>query len=275
MLARLASGIERANEALASYHFNAYAETCYELLWNDFCDWYLEAAKPTAAHNAAQRAVLLAVLDGIVRLLHPIMPFVTEALHERLRHISGPKIEGLDLGIRSDLLARTSWPIAGNVLLDGSAEAEFTRMQSLVRAIREVRAQHNVKPKRKIKLHVPAGVTLIADESVPLAITLAELASFSSEPAPVSAVPFNFGNVELKLSDLTDEATVDVSAENARLEKLIADKEKSITTLEARLNNPGYSLKAPPHMVHQTREELSKAIAERDAARHSLEKLTK
>ncbi len=275
MLARLASGIERANEALASYHFNAYAETCYELLWNDFCDWYLEAIKPTAAQDPAHRAVLRAVLDTLIRLLHPIMPFVTEALHERIRTIRGPLIEGLTLGTADQLLARTPWPVAGQVLLDGSAEAEFSRMQELVRAIREVRAQHNVKPKRKIKLHIPAGVTLLAKDSIPLAITLAELAALSADPAPTSAVPFTFGNVELKLSDLTDEATIDVGAELARLEKLISDKDKSILTLEARLNNPGYSQKAPPHMVEQTRDELSKAIAERDAARHALEKLPK
>ena len=273
MLARLAAGVERANEALATYHFNVYAETCYELLWNDFCDWYLEAIKPTAPQNAAQRAVLRTVLDAIVRLLHPVMPFVTEALHERLQLIPAPRIEGLELGSTAPLLCSSSWPVAGSQLRDGAAEAEFTDMQSLVKVIREVRAQHNVKPKRKTKLHAPAGVALIADEAMPLAITMAELSGVVHEPAPANAVPFNFGKVELKLSDLTDEATLDVDAEVARLEKLIADKNKSILTLEGRLNNPGYSQKAPPHMVEQTRDELSKNISERDAAKHALERI--
>ncbi|HBS29056.1 MAG TPA: valine--tRNA ligase, partial [Phycisphaerales bacterium] len=89
MLSRLASAVRTLEGALEEYQFSVYAQTSYDLLWRDFCDWYLEAIKPTVGSDAAQRAVLRAVLDSILRLLHPVCPFVTEVLHEPLRRVPG------------------------------------------------------------------------------------------------------------------------------------------------------------------------------------------
>src|SRR5690606_27133846 len=97
MLSRLHAAVRDANAALASHDFAGYAQTLYDILWRDFCDWYLEVIKPTAAGSASQRAVLAHALETIVRLLHPVTPFVTEAIWERLRDIETAPLPGFTL----------------------------------------------------------------------------------------------------------------------------------------------------------------------------------
>jgi valyl-tRNA synthetase len=279
MLSRLTRQIRAAHDALTTYQFADHATALYDLTWRDFCDWYLEAIKPTVAADPAQRAVLRATLDAIVRALHPTMPFVTEVLFERLRTLPSPSIRGVGLGSNppnssnSDLLATAAWPDLADDLLDPHAEAWFDRVRALVTAIREVRAQHNVPPKRAVTLHVPAGRDLAAigdPAAIALVQTLAGVATLATTPAPTS-VAFTFDAAEWRLSNLAD--ALDAASEKARLAKSIQDLDKSIATLDARLSNPGYSDKAPPHMVQQTRDQLTKAKAERDAARAALEHL--
>ncbi|MBU6412590.1 MAG: valine--tRNA ligase [Planctomycetes bacterium] len=273
MLSRLAAGIRTCDEALANYRFNEYADTCYTLVWNDFCDWYLEAIKPTVANSPAQRAILRASINVILRLLHPVMPFVTESIHGTIRTLPTAKVLGLNLGISADLLCNTSWPVADSSLAFADAVKEFERLQSLVKTIREVRAQHGVKPRRKITLHLPSSATFISADALSMVQTLSDVGTAATNRPTAASVAFTFEETELHLSDLSDEAAIDTSAEKSRLEKLIAEKDKSIATLEGRLNNPGYALKAPPHMVQQTKDELAKVIAERDAAKAAMGKL--
>jgi len=279
MLTRLEAGIRACDDALANYRFNEYADTCYALVWNDFCDWYLEDIKPTVAKSAGQRAVLRASIDVILRLLHPVMPFVTESIYGTIRSLPSARIAELQLGEPSDLLCDAAWPRAtwssGQGMPDfAPAVTWFERLRSLVKTIREVRAQHTVKPRRKITLHVPKDYEpLNSDGARTMVQTLADVGTITSDRPAGASVAFTFEDTELHVSDLSDLAAIDTSAERGRLEKLIAEKDKSIATLEGRLNNPGYALKAPPHMVQQTKDELSKAIAERDAARAALDRL--
>ena len=272
MLSRLAGAIQTCDKALADYEFSVYAQTLYSLLWNDFCDWYLEAIKPSVADNPGTRCVLRAVLDAILRLLHPVMPFVTETIFDALAKYPGAAPTGLTLAPPrcSGLLCLAGWPTGDASLHDAHAAAQFEKMRTLVSAIREVRAQHNVPFKRKITLHPPAGMAVIP--SADLTSTLAGLEAVS-HAAPVGpSVTFIADAHEYRLSNLADE--VDQGAERARLTKLVADLDKSIATLEGRLNNPGYTQKAPPSMVQQTKDQLTKAQAERGAAAAALAALT-
>ena len=110
ILSRVARAVQRADAALADYRFSEYAAACYDALWRDFCDWYLEAAKPSAKSDPERQAVMLASLDAIVRLLHPVMPFVSEALWPALQQRrASSMVKGLALPA-SRMLAVAAWP---------------------------------------------------------------------------------------------------------------------------------------------------------------------
>jgi valyl-tRNA synthetase len=272
MLSRLHAGVKDAEAALANYEFANYAQTLYDLLWRDFCDWYIEGIKPTVDSSPSQRAVLAHALETIVRLLHPVTPFVTEAIWEHLRHIETDPIDGIELGPsrKAGLLCTAGWPKLAESLHDESAEREFERLRSLITAIREVRAQHNVHDKRKITLHAPQAVLAIinAPHAAGLVQTLAGLEAVTASSPTAANVTLRFEGHELSLSNLAD--AVDSATEKARLEKLIADLTKSITTMKGRLDNAGYIAKAPPKLVEESKAQLAKAEADLDAARAQL-----
>ncbi|MBY0113995.1 MAG: valine--tRNA ligase [Phycisphaerales bacterium] len=278
MLSRLATAVSEATTAIEQFEYSNYAQSVYDLLWRDFCDWYLEAIKPTVASDPRQQAVLRASLDTILRLLHPIMPYVTEAIYEQVRLLPAATIDGLTLAAprKGDLLCTAGWPTASKSLRDTAAEAAFERTRALVTALREARSQHQVAPKRKVTLHAPAG--LLKPDEAALVQTLALIETIDTGTQPTGAVAITFEGKQLFLSNLRDAAAATApgatgsvnDAERERLTKLIADSEKSIATLEGRLNNPGYAQKAPPAMVKQTQDQLAKAKADRDAAKAAL-----
>ena len=271
MLSRLAGAVKSSEAALNAFEYAEYSQTLYDLLWRDFCDWYLEAIKPTVAADERQQAVLRTALDVILRLLHPVMPFVTEALFESLAAHPLPIIRGVTLtppkkpSADPSMLCIAGWPIMDEELIDPASEAAFAEMRSLVTAIREVRALHNVQTKRRVTLHTPAGYRIAEPE---LVSTLGGLETIASAEPSGPSVSFAIDVDEFRVSNFAD--AVDSEAETARLTKLMSDLEKSIGTLEGRLNNPGYALKAPANMVQQTKDQLDKARAEHAQAVRAL-----
>ena len=269
MLSRLYAGVREAEAALANYEFANYAQSLYDLLWRDFCDWYIEGIKPTVDTSPRQRAVLAHALGTIVRLLHPVTPFVTEAIWEHLRTIETEPIDGFDLAPsrKGGLLCTAGWPRLADSLHDEAAERDFERLRALITAIREVRAQHNVHDRRKITLHAPAPILAVINgpAAAGLVPTLAGLeAATADKPGEGAGVPFRFEGHELFISNLAD--AVDADAEKARLEKLAADLRKSIGTMKGRLDNAGYIAKAPPKLVEESKAQLAKAEADLAAA---------
>ncbi len=273
MLTRLAGAVEAVDDALSSYQFSTYAQSVYSLLWRDFCDWYLEAIKPTVKSSPPQQACLLAVFDSILRLLHPITPFITEAIYEQVGPLARPSVAGLTLGRprRGSALALAGWPIVDASLADENAAARFETVQALVTTIREVRAQHSVAPRRKINLHGDAALeTLVADAGGAVE-TLAGLASFTTGEPDGPSVAFSFQGVEYCLSDLAD--ALDDDAERQRLTRQRGELMRSIEAFEKRLANPGYADKAPAHLVEATRGQLAKAQSELAAVDAAIGKL--
>jgi valyl-tRNA synthetase len=275
MLSRLENATREINEAIGNFEFAGYAQTIYSLLWNDFCDWYLEGIKPTVAESPAQRAVLRGVLDAILRLLHPIAPYVTEAVYETVKLLPVRAVEGLDMSSprKGELLCTAGWPKVSASLHDEVAEKGFGHLQGFITAIREVRAQHNVPPKRKIVLHAPAHVAGEWQSHLVLLSVLAGLETMTTDAAAGTHAVFTFEGREYAASNLADAAAVDTGAEIERLKKVVADCEKVMATLEGRLANPGYALKAPPKMVQETKDQLAKAIADRSAAAEAMKKI--
>ncbi len=258
ILSRLAQTVGECERALAGYQFSAYATSLYDFVWRDFCDWYLEAIKPTVGSGAMQRAVLAHVLEATLRLLHPIAPFITEAIWAHLRGVETVAIEGLELGpprVRG-LLATAGWPRVDDSWRSEQIERRFERVQGLVSAIREVRAQHQVQPKRRIRLHAGDEIIELIVLTEPIVSALSGLAGFTHDEPRGPSVPVRFEGSDLHLSELAD--TVDTDAERARLAKGIATHEQQIANLERRLANPGYAERAPAHLVEQSRGELAR-----------------
>lgn len=272
ILSRLARTISAANESIAGYEFSVYAQHLYDILWRDFCDWYLEAIKPTVKTDPGQQAVLRAALDTILRLLHPVAPFVTEAIYESLRAIPAMQIPGLMLP-DSELLCTAPWPSADPALIDEHAEAEFTFLQELTDAVRTARAAKGVEQKRKITLHLDAalGERLAKTGGAPVVELLAGLDRITSDAPPADRAMFTFRAKECALSNLAE--ALDAGAERAALEALAAKLDKEITNLAGRLNNPGYLQKAPAKLVEESRAQLAQKEAERDAAHRRLKEL--
>lgn len=279
MLSRLASAIETCEAALRDYQFSVYAQTLYDLMWRDFCDWYLEASKPTIKESAAQRTVLRQALETIIRLLHPICPFVTEAINESLRTVPMGEIHGLRLGHSGtlsddpDLLCIAGWPSFVRTLEDPEAEASFDRVREIVDAIRQARASRKIKDRTPGTLHAPPHLAEALQAAGPVAPALAALAGISTDPPanPATTIRFQFGTDELHLSGVVE--AVDPDKERAELSATIERLDKEIGILDKRLSNPGYADKAPPKMVQESRDQLAQKQAERRAAADRLNQL--
>ena len=277
MLSRLEAGIKACDEALANYQFSTYAQALYDLLWRDYCDWYVEAVKPTLKSSPTQQAVLRGVLDAILRLLHPVTPFVTEAIFEKLAQITTADVPGLTLAPprRAGLLCLAGWPQAAASLSDTQSETAWSKVQDLVSVIREVRSQQQIKPRQRITLHVPdaarATIQPVIESATEVIEFMAGVGSVSLDVPTSRSVDIRCLGLDLTLSDLSE--GVDNDAERLRLTRELADKDKTIAAMETRLANPGYSEKAPAHLVQQTRDQLAQVKAERAALAESLERL--
>jgi len=274
MLSRVQSTTVAVTQAIKTYQFSTYAQLMYDLMWRDFCDWYLEAIKPTVAASPAQQAVLAHTLKAIVRLLHPLVPFITEAIWERLKDIETAPIQGVTLGPSrlGGLLCTAGWPVLDASLRDVRAETIFARVQALSGAIREVRATHQVLPKRKVVLHVSPELAAEIKDAGGIVEALCVLSRVDTGGPAGQSVAFTFDAHEYRLSDLAD--AVDANTERERLTKQIADLRKSVAALEGRLCNPGYADRAPPALVQQTRDEKTRKEADLGAAIAAMERLT-
>ncbi|GAB5495710.1 MAG: valine--tRNA ligase [Phycisphaerales bacterium] len=273
MLSRLARAAKQIDEAVGQYQFSVYAQQLFEVLRSDYCDWYLEGVKPTLATKPGQRIVLQTALETVLRLFHPVAPFITETLNDPIKQMRVGSVEGISLpdGRDASLLCTSGWPEVNDSLIDEDAEARFERMQKLVDAIRKVRAQHKVPPRRQITLHADADMVASLSGLGQVTETLADLEAITTDTPSGESVSLDFEGVELKLSNLADE--VDADTERERLEQQLKDLDGSIGALEKRLSNPGYTDKAPAHLVEETRKKLEQQQAEREAVNKRLGEL--
>ncbi|TFW12780.1 valine--tRNA ligase [Brevundimonas intermedia] len=250
---------ERAvSEAIEGGRFDDAAGALYRFVWNVFCDWYLELAKPVfngadEAAKAETRAMTAWTLDQTLKLLHPVMPFITEELWAELGK-EGPAREGLLIG--------AEWPVLPDAFIDASAEAEIGWLVDLVGEIRGLRAEMNVPPAAKPPLAFVAPDAVTAERIArhrDLILTLGRVSEVgSAEAAPTGAVTFVSGGSTVALS-LT--GIIDLTAERARLEKEIAAFESDIGHVNKKLGNPNFVSRAAPEVVDEQRAKLAEAEA--------------
>ncbi len=259
ILSRFANATKDVTRNLKTYRFAEAAQAIYHFAWNEYCDWYLEMAKPRwaladkgAAMTAQEQAdlrtarwVAWKVLDGILRLLHPFMPYVTEELWQALPH-------------DGETLALAAWPRARRAWFDAAVEREVGFLQEVVVAVRNLRAEQKITPGRTVPVVVrgtPEQLDLLErleSQILPLArIEALTLARDGSRPAVAASAVVGGAEVFLPLEGL-----VDLDEERARLAR---EAEKLLTDLEGvkrKLRNQDFLRKARPEIVDRERSRL-------------------
>ncbi|MGH8869581.1 MAG: valine--tRNA ligase [Actinomycetes bacterium] len=250
VLSRLDEVTAEVDRLYEDFEFAKVSETLYHFAWDEVCDWYVELAKVPLAHGGAEaeatRAVLGHVLDRLLRLLHPVVPFVTEELWTALT------------GGESVVVAHWPTPEGGRHAPDATAEVEA--LQRVVTEIRRFRSDQGVKPMQRVPARlVGLDGTLLGQHEESLRV-LARLDPPADAFSPTASLPAAGLEVELDLS-----GAIDVAAERRRLDKDLAAAQKEQAQAQAKLENPQFLEKAPEHVVATIRERL--ATAEQDAER--------
>lgn len=263
---------ERAvSEAIEGGRFDDAAGALYRFVWNVFCDWYLELAKPVfqgadEAAKAETRAMTAWTLDQTLKLLHPVMPFITEELWAEL---------GKEGPARESLLIGAEWPVLPDAFIDASAEAEIGWLVDLVGEIRGLRAEMNVPPSAKPPLAFVAPDAVTAERIArhrDLILTLGRVSEVgSAEAAPSGAVTFVSGGSTVALSLA---GIIDLTAERARLEKEIAAFDSDIGHVNKKLGNPNFVARAAPEVVEEQRAKLAEAEAGKAKLQAALARLS-
>lgn len=249
IVGRLTQTIEQVTQAYETYRFDLAAETLYSFVWNDYCDWYLELAKVQiqtgcASRQRATRHTLLRVLEAALRLLHPIIPFITEELWQTVAPLCDAKTAD------SIMLAR--FPEADGGEIVQTAFEQMTVLQDLIGAVRNLRGEMGIQPNVKAPLFVESADDL-ADylKYLPMMTRLTEAQQVAalpeSEDAPIAVC--NGARLMLKVE-------IDKAAETARLSKEAEKLQKALDKLNTKLSKPGYTEKAPAHLVEKDKADL-------------------
>ncbi|GAB4171384.1 MAG: valine--tRNA ligase [Wenzhouxiangellaceae bacterium] len=249
---RLSRTVRAVDEALADYRFDLASMALYDFVWHEYCDWYLELAKPALsgdadpALRAATRRTLAEVLDALLRLLHPFIPFVTEEIWQRLK-------PHLDLDSR--FLALAEWPEASTI--DEQAESDVDWLKQIITAVRSARTELNLAPGKPMPLMVQhAGPEDIArfdafDHLIRRLARLERIEHIADDQTPAQCAVQIAGAMRL-LIPLA--GLVDLDEEIARLEKLLERERKGLAQAEAKLANERFVSNAPAEVVEKERQ---------------------
>jgi valyl-tRNA synthetase len=248
------------DSAFESYEFSRGCESLYHFAWDEFCDWYVELAKVQLAQGVSHTtAVLAAVLDSLLKLLHPVMPFVTEVLWKALTG--------------GESLVIADWPKPSGVALDPVAAQRVADVQRLVTEVRRFRSDQGLADRQKVPARL-AGI-----EQAGLAEQVASVTALAWLTEPTGE--FNAtAQVEVRLAagtvavELDTSGTVDVAAERRRLEKDLAAAQKELASTAAKLGNEAFLAKAPGDVVDKIRERQQLAHEETDRITARLAALT-
>ncbi|SUT99440.1 valyl-tRNA synthetase [Actinobacillus lignieresii] len=242
-------------EALSQYRFDLAANAIYDFTWNEFCDWYLELTKPvfangTEAQKRGASQTLVRVLEKLLRLAHPIMPFITEEIWQKVKGFAG---------IDADTIMLQPFPKVVESELDEAAEAQIGWIKELIIAVRNIRAESNIAPSKGLEFlvrNVSDEQRKILAENDRLLKAMAKLDSVqvlsADENAPLSVAKL-VGNVEVLIPMA---GFINKEAELARLTKEIEKMRGEITRIENKLSNEAFVAKAPEAVIAKEREKM-------------------
>jgi valyl-tRNA synthetase len=270
ILSRLQRVIGEVREAVEGYHFNQYAHLIYQFVWHEYCDWYLEMIKPdfygedATAKNTAQ-GVATGVLQEILVLLHPIMPFVTEEIWQKLPHAENS-------------IMQARFPVYREQMVDPKAEEEMALIMEVINGIRNIRGEMNVPPATRVEVFCLAqGAVekqLLQDHSSTvcdlsrLARLQIALAGEVDKPRIVASAIAR--NVEILV---LLEGVLDFDSESRRLEKELTKMEKEFSFTHKKLSNEDFLNKAPASVIEGEREKGARLGEKLEKLRHQYEKI--
>lgn len=272
ILSRLQDTIQEVTELLGKFELGEAGRLIYDFIWNEFCDWYIELAKPRLYNkeNPEERAtaqqVVCEVLGSSMKLLHPYMPFITEEIWQCLPH------EG-------DSIMVAKWPECQEALVDKKAEAGMNAIMETIKAIRNMRAEVNAAPGKK----VPA-ILLVTDDLKEIVQANQSYINLMGSVDELTILPAGGDKPENAMATVTTgievylplKGLIDVEKENQRLNKELASLDKEISRIEGKLSNAGFLAKAPAEVIEKEKAksteitEKMKAIQERLAYLKSL-----
>jgi len=245
ILSKLQKTIKEVTNAIETYNFNIAAKSIYSFFWDEFCDWYIEAVKPRLKDPQEKTLVqntLVFVLDTSLRLLHPIMPFLTEELWQKLP-------------VKGESIMVAPWPEFDERLVDERSENEFEAIKEIIRSVRSVRAEMGLPQSTKVRIHIKTDGSIGSEKEgyVRLLGNVEEIEYVSSRPSKTAtAYIHDETEVYVNLGDL-----VDLEKEMKRLSQRIEKFEKEIERLKRRLSNDDFIKNAPESVVEETKERLA------------------
>lgn len=256
ILSRLNQVIAVTSEAIDLYRFDLAAQAIYEFTWNEYCDWYLELAKISLQNDEESikrgtRQTLLIVLENLLRLAHPIMPFITEEIWQRVAPLSG---------VVAATIMLQPYPVADNTQIDTSAINEIEWLMSFILSIRRIRGEMNIAPGKPLSILLMDGSasdrSFLSSSQIYL-LKLGRLENITwlnaNDSVPESAIAL-VGELKILIPMA---GLIDKDAELARLSKEILRIEKELPRIEGKLNNPAFVDKAPADVIVKERDKLA------------------
>jgi valyl-tRNA synthetase len=278
ILNRLNAIIKGVNESLTNYRIDEAANMIYHFVWHEFCDWYLEFSKPFIYQNEngeiknSTLSVLVNVLDKILRLLHPFMPFITEELWQKIRPLIGDEKETLALA----LFPTTNWSEEQVPDIDREAIRKANTVMQIVQMVRNFRTEHKVENSKRFMLFVSRNLGLNNYEQMAL-VKLANIDSIeviSHRPEKSFVLPLVESNLELYIKA---EGIVDIEKERQRLKKELEKAESEMEILKRRMVDPNFLSRAPADVVEATNnkfEEVNKKVERLNSLVNEIENMS-
>jgi valyl-tRNA synthetase len=258
------------NAALETYRFHEAANSIYDFFWGEFCDWYLELIKPRLADEKSEEARtacanLVSLFEAALRLLHPVMPFITEEIWYAL-YDEKPQLKSIALA---------AFPQADQKLMNAAAETEMAILQDLIVSVRNVRAELKVEPKVRVPIQIYAHepeIRKLLQENQGAVERLATVESVEYVDSSLAKLAGARHTARFDVHVIY-EKKIDVAAERERLNKELEKIEKEIGNGQRQLSNEGFLAKAPAHVVEGLRKRSEELKVLREKAQNKLEEL--
>jgi valyl-tRNA synthetase len=263
ILSRLQHTVEKVDHGLMTYRFDEAADAIYQFFWSEFCDWYIELAKSSLFEDAdpsqreASRAVLIHVLDASMRLMHPMCPFQSEEIWQKL-----PGMADRWKDMEHRFCAVAPFPKPDPDRIDAKAESQLAFLQNAITMVRNARQESNLPAQKRVPaIYLTDDAerrSLLQRHQVEI-IRLAKLDSITIHPRTGAEIPQDAAiNSSADLEVVVPmEGLIDLGAEKKRLERELAKAEKDQASLTGQLSNPNFAKKAPPALVEQKKTQLS------------------
>ncbi len=258
ILSRAQATIRETTASLEQFRLDEAAKRCFAFVWNELADWYVEAVKPrlAGAPTEAAQAVLAYCFDVSLRLLHPVVPFITEELWQKL---PGRRAD--------DLIAMTDWPTPRSALDDTEADAQFARVKTAIERIRSIRAEYRIPPKTRLAAAIvlrgsDRPATFEGERDTIVRLAQLESLQLDGAPSPAGGAHAVFGDGSEVVVALAD--TIDVQQECRRLSEELTRLDRQLAALAARLTNENFVSRAPAEVVVREREKEKTWREQRD-----------